>query len=413
MVSYSSLPSPAISSLISYLLSLISILLNTILYLQPQVVFAARQRAAGLVRFAHARGDWSVQIYEGFFNDAKLAELMEFWNPAGVVVGSRGGGLDYDVSSFDPMKTVLLECFPDAGGERFASVVCDRAFTPAIALKELIMSECAALAVVPWSMRREWSELRRAEFLRIARDLGRPVFEHSAIHEPIEIQDIQRDLAEWLVTLPKPCGVFAVNDVMAMHVAAAAKLAGIEVPFDIRIVGVDDDTYACEAASPALSSIGLDFEGAGHLAGETLAKLLAGEIRPEETHLALKPTGLVRRDSTRLFKRTDRQVLAAIELIRAEACSGLTAKEALATFNCSRRLAEMRFREATGKSVLEEIRDVRIEKAKRLLRDPLRELSVIAGMCGYESDTSFRRIFREATGVTMSEWRKSCRTCGR
>jgi two-component system response regulator YesN len=55
---------------------------------------------------------------------------------------------------------------------------------------------------------------------------------------------------------------------------------------------------------------------------------------------------------------------------------------------------------------LEEIRAVRIKKAKRLLADRRCELSVIANMCGYDSDTTFRRVFREETGMTMREWRR-------
>ena len=380
--------------------------LKTILYFQPQVVHAARQRTAGLLRYARERGDWSVQVYEGYFNDAKLAELLGFWKPEGVVAGSRGGGLDYDVSSFDPARTVLLECFPDSGGERFASVACDIPETPAIALRELLAGDCASLAVVPWTMKREWSERRRAEFMRLAALQPLPVFEFTAVHEPLEVQDIQRDLADFLASLPKPCGVFAANDLMAMHVASAAQLASLRVPFDCRIVGVDDDEAACESAVPALSSVALDFEGAGHLAGETLGKLLDGGIDPAATKLRLHATGLVRRDSSRIFRQSDPKVLAAIGRIRADACSGLTAAEVAESFGCSRRLAEMRFREATGRSILEEIREVRLEKAKRLLRDPLRELSVIAGLCGYESDTTFRRVFREATGMTMGEWRR-------
>ncbi len=33
--------------------------------------------------------------------------------------------------------------------------------------------------------------------------------------------------------------------------------------------------------------------------------------------------------------------------------------------------------------------------------------SAAANMCGYASDTTFRRIFREETGMTLREWRKN------
>ena len=115
----------------------------------------------------------------------------------------------------------------------------------------------------------------------------------------------------------------------------------------------------------------------------------------------------MRRNSSRIFLQTDRDVLRASEIIRAQACEGLTAEDVFRLFTCSRRLAEIRFRRATGRSVLEEIRAVRIEKAKQLLKDPNRVLSAVAGLCGYASDTTFRRIFKEETGMTLREYQAS------
>jgi hypothetical protein len=62
-------------------------------------------------------------------------------------------------------------------------------------------------------------------------------------------------LAEALSRLPRPCAVFACNDVRAGHCLRAAQLAGIVVPEELAILGVDDDDLYCNMAPVALSSV--------------------------------------------------------------------------------------------------------------------------------------------------------------
>lgn len=104
--------------------------------------------------------------------------------------------------------------------------------------------------------------------------------------------------------------------------------------------------------------------------------------------------------------RLDRSVVAALDLIRARATNGLAPREVAALFGCSRRMAEIRFRTATGHSILDEIHAVQIEHAKELLATPQVKLSVIPQMCGYESNPFFLRLFRRATGLSMREWQR-------
>ena len=77
---------------------------------------------------------------------------------------------------------------------------------------------------------------------------------------------VGKELAEWLVSLPKPCGVWAAFDQRAKHVLDACRLAGLNVPSQIQVLGVDNETYVCEQTIPSLSSLMPDFENGGFLA---------------------------------------------------------------------------------------------------------------------------------------------------
>ena len=85
----------------------------------------------------------------------------------------------------------------------------------------------------------------------------------------------------------------------------------------------------------------------------------------------------------------------------------LSPKDVLAGFSCSRRNAEIRFRQATGKSVLEEIVAARMSRAKTLLEGTTLSIPEIAAQCGYRYPANFRDAFRAATGLNPLAWRKN------
>ena len=62
-----------------------------------------------------------------------------------------------------------------------------------------------------------------------------------------------------------------------------------------------------------------------------------------------------------------------------------------------------------GKSIIEEMIQFRIEKAKTLLSETDRTVTDIARECGYSSYNYFVRQFKTAEGVSPSEYRTSCR----
>ena len=381
--------------------------MENVLLFQHVDSYGARLRMEGISAYAREAG-WNVQSYEEHVNADSLAEISALWRPIGAIIGPSTGHVEYDTGLFSPESTVLLDCFPAEGLERYTTVITDSITATERVARELLTARCAAYGFVPWPNTRVWSENRRHNFAKILTAQGRKLNVFEPSRQDLEVREFQRELIPWLKALPKPCGIYAANDRVGTYVLSACKLAQVEVPFDCIVIGVDNNEKVCEGENPTLTSITLDFYGSGYLAAQKLDELVHGRL-PDKPIISLPPLEFVRRNSSRHFLQTDRDVLRASEMIRARACEGLTAQDVLALFPCSRRLAEIRFRKATGRSVLEEIRAVRIERAKQLLKDPHRALSVVAGLCGYESDTTFRRIFKEATGMTLREYQLSLR----
>lgn len=82
----------------------------------------------------------------------------------------------------------------------------------------------------------------------------------------------------------RPTAVFAANDLMALGVIYAAQEAGLRVPEDLAIVGYDDRDFA-GFVRPALTTVQMPCEQMGHVAAESLLRLIRGEIEVLEPTL--------------------------------------------------------------------------------------------------------------------------------
>ena len=72
----------------------------------------------------------------------------------------------------------------------------------------------------------------------------------------------------------------------------------------------------------------------------------------------------------------------------------------------SRRMAEIAFRRHAGQTIHDEILDARMERVERLLQNPNQDMTAIAGLCGWMSESTLRKAFKERHGgLSMREWR--------
>ena len=64
------------------------------------------------------------------------------------------------------------------------------------------------------------------------------------------------------------------------------------------------------------------------------------------------------------------------------------------------------YKENQGISVMEQLKRIRLAKARQLLRCSTCNIEEIGWMCGYESPSYFGKLFREATGQSPREYRR-------
>ena len=77
-----------------------------------------------------------------------------------------------------------------------------------------------------------------------------------------------------------PTAVVCASDVLALAVLIAARSLGLEVPGDLSVIGFDDSPLAA-LASPALTSVRVDYAEFGEAATGALLARIGGEPAPE------------------------------------------------------------------------------------------------------------------------------------
>ena len=239
----------------------------------------------------------------------------------------------------------------------------------------------------------------------------RTVAAHGGAVEVLRLTDdagaylAQGPLAERLAALARPCGLLAFNDLHALDVLRAAHEAGLRVPQDLAVVGADDDRLVSLFAPTALSSVDPAFHEVGRRAARALAAALAGEDPPAEP-IRVPPRGVVERHSSDFPGHGDDVVLQAARLIEQRACEGLTVAAVAEAVPATRRSLERRFRAAMGRTVLEQIRHVRVQRAARLLRTTARPIDTIARETGFPNASHFCATFRKAMHLQPGRYRR-------
>ena len=375
--------------------------MDIILFFQSTLRKNWQQKLAGVHMFAQERG-WFVQVISRFNSPEENRNALKEWHPIGCLVDCAMSHCAPPDKIFRDIPTVYLDQDPACSSLEHPCLLHDSAAEAKLAGAELLKLKCKSYAYIGTGKNLHWDRDRLAQFQKDVRAAGASV----AVLP-------QTGLLEAIVKLPKPCGILGANDYCAVKAYHAATAAGLSIPDDVAIAGIDNDEMFCESVTPGLTSAEPDFEGAGY----RLAQMLAEEIdekkkgkgkREKERVEFYGPLRLVRRGSTAAPSGTSARVRRALEYIRRNACSqSIRLDDIIKNMGCSRRMGTLQFKKETGRTMLAEIHEHRFEKACDLLSRTRLPIATVVTHCGYRSDAFVKKMFLGRTGLTMREYRKS------
>ena len=215
----------------------------------------------------------------------------------------------------------------------------------------------------------------------------------------------ERDkLADWLHAIPKPIAIMACDDNQGNNLVEACHTAGIKIPSEVSIMGVDNDELLCSLGSTPLSSILVDIEAGGYRTAELIEQRVLNPDTPVED-VVLKPVKIIGRMSTAAYATNDAQIQKAIQFIHRNGTKKISVEDVIAEVALSRRLLERRFKKVTGQTIYQYITDLKLKQFAQMIVDSEDQLTDIAITLG-ESDTkSISRRFKQLYGCSPSQWR--------
>ena len=373
-----------------------------------------RVRLAGIRRYAATRG-WRVEtLGHGSCPPKTLRKALAELRPIGCVAECWDPRTALRPALFGRVPVVYFSPPSRSGWQNAHGVVCNESAVAQMAFRELSDGQPESYAVLSFWRRERWAQERIDAFRECCRKAGVSCqvtyFKGGDYHE---MAAWVGGLVPWAAALPPHCAVFAVNDFCAIGAAKALEAAGRSFPRSVTLIGADgiEPDVEIKELVDTISTVRLDFELAGYLAAKMIGEMISR--RGAETQsLEFPPLMVDRRKSTRGYGRREPRILEAMDMIRREASDGLTVAKLASRFPGTRRLFEVRFREAAGHSALDEILNVRMARAIELLTNTEMPIEAVANFSGFKTKWEFWHFFRKRTNVPPTRFRKDRRPSG-
>jgi LacI family transcriptional regulator len=364
---------------------------------------------------------WLFRVYRGIYGHSTkyLERWFRDWKPHGIIAQIYDDRL---ARVYRETRAPIIELFESRAHSEFPRILPDDVATGELAARHFLERGFRHFAFfgAPWM---RWSNERETGFQNeiektfqsraksIGEGAGSFTFAtYSAMATSTTAafgaSEKRRAAAmgSWLASLPKPLALFVANDLWGFELVQAVRELGLHVPDDVAVLGVDNEELLCEIAHPPLSSIRIGAEQIGHAAVALLERALRGKsIGPDIARIP--PMEVVTRQSTDVLAVEDPEVAAALRHIRQHAVKGLSVKQMLEVVPINRRTLERRFISVLGHTPLEEIRRVRLERAKTLLQTDL-PIYDIAIQSGFATPEYFATSFLQATNITPTAYRR-------
>ena len=180
------------------------------------------------------------------------------------------------------------------------------------------------------------------------------------------------------------------------------------------MLSCDNDELICECTLPPLLSIQMTTVEAGYAAARLLDRLM------REKAILARPQGrapvqtitysfknIQLRSSCAPLALPDPLAERAMTFIRLNAHTRFTMTQLAESLNVSRRLLELRFRRATGRTLHSELLRIRIERARTLLMATDKTIEDIAVMCAFASASHLCATFKTHGEPTPMKLRTS------
>ncbi|MBF6029256.1 XylR family transcriptional regulator [Pseudomonas sp. P115] len=259
---------------------------------------------------------------------------------------------------------------------------------------------------LPEAQANRWAQEREKAFRSLMQRDGLQVEVYRGLGTSAPLWDsaVEQQIA-WLQGLPKPIGIIAVTDARARQLLQACLTAGIAVPEQVALIGIDNDPLTRTLTRVPLSSVIQGTETMGRTAAALLHRMLHGKPCKAE-QILVPPEAINVQASSSHQPLGNTYVMQALLFIRQYACQGIKTAQVAAYVGVSRSSLEAHFRKARGCSVHDEILRFKLANAAKGLEGNRLAIADIAQQCGFKSAQYLHTVFRREFGCTPRQYQQ-------
>lgn len=203
-----------------------------------------------------------------------------------------------------------------------------------------------------------------------------------------------------------PLGLGFPFDEIAHPVATICIANHWKIPDELALIGANNETLICNAASPSLSSIDLSYRRCGYEAARLLDHLLNGGKAPDEP-IYVPPKELVLRRSSDAYAVSDPLLTKALTYMSQNSHFKITVDDIAKSAGIGRQSLEHRFRKQLQRTVNSELIRLRVSKMKRLLIETEKTVGEISDQAGFSTTANMHVMFKRHTGLTPISYRET------
>jgi len=368
---------------------------------------ASQARLSGIARLARERA-WTL-MFEG-----EPSHPPQGWRGDGAIVTMKEGSprLSAFVRELRSARIPVVNISGQFAGNAIPTVCGNDPLIGKLAAEHFAERRFTNVA---W-FSSKWERVHRLRFTgfskawkAVAPGAGTPLrfvwSEHAPTKADTGWPEFSRWLGDCLGAARKPLGVFAYSDYDASRVIAICRERGIDVPGEVAVLGVDNNTIICENQVVPISSVNHNLERIGYAGAALLDRLMNGGTAPEKQML-VAPQGITLRRSTDTVAVNHPVLRSAMSFIKSNLSEPIGAPQIADGIGISRLQLDRLFARELGISVGREIARQRLVQAKLLLRNTDAPLTEIAANTGFCNAAYLANVFKNETGMTPGAWRK-------
>ena len=369
-----------------------------------------RDFLTGFFDYARTGVHWNIKLIQ---SSGELSEAIRnrdvLSRTNGVVAGIRADTATVDVFNETKVPLVLVGTEDERLARRADTTVVrhDNEDIGSFSAKHfLFLGNFNSFGFVTTQDNAPWARLRACGYRKTLEANGHTSHFFKSPFPSGSEEDLKR-LMRWVRELPKPAAVFVAYDRRAIDVLTACKDAGLSVPGQVAVIGVDNDRLLCDFADPPLSSIAPDHEEEGRIAARTLDAMMNERPRKRPDRILITGKRIVERESARQTTPATALLRRATDYIARNAAKNIKTADVAQHLGVSRSLLDLRFREANGKTTSTFIAETRLAEVKRRLRKTRQSIRGISRECGFANPNHLKNLFKRHFGMSMRDYRNA------